>query len=196
MKFFLPILLAAPAVMGRACKVRHSHSSQPALDAPVNTQPAVQVPDNGNNDSGAIVVSTTAVPEAVVSQPAVEQPSPDEQDSPVVSDTTPKTTLVTSVAPTTPSASSVPETGSGSDSGSGSSEDLGGSAKTGSSTFYGGNLSGGNCMFTTYTLPSGIYGTAFSGAVWNNAASCGACIEVTGPSGTIKAMVRNTTYHA
>ncbi|KAJ4190926.1 hypothetical protein NW755_005141 [Fusarium falciforme] len=182
MKFLLPILIAAPAVMGRACKVRHSHSSQP-VEVPVNTQPAaIEVPDNNN---GAIVVSTTAVPEAVVSQPAVEQPSPDEQDSPVVSDTTPKTTLVTSVAPTTPSASSVPETGSG----SGASEDLGGSAKTGSSTFYGGNLAGGNCMFSTYTLPSGIYGTAFSGAVWNNAASCGACIEVTGPSGTIKAMI-------
>ncbi|RSL49256.1 hypothetical protein CEP51_015523 [Fusarium floridanum] len=189
MKFLIPILLAAPAVMGRACKVRHSHSSQPTLEAPVNTQPAtIEVPDNNN---GAIIVSTTAVPEAVVSQPAVvEQPSSDEEDSsPVVSDTTPKTTLVTSVAPTTPSASSVPETDSGSDSDSGTSEDLGGEAKTGSSTFYGGNLSGGNCMFTTYTLPSGIYGTAFSGAVWNNAASCGACIEVTGPSGTITAMI-------
>jgi hypothetical protein len=44
-------------------------------------------------------------------------------------------------------------------------------------------------MFSTYTLPSNIYGTAYSGAVWDDAAKCGACIEVTGPSGTIKAMV-------
>ncbi|KAK7424449.1 hypothetical protein QQX98_000414 [Neonectria punicea] len=60
---------------------------------------------------------------------------------------------------------------------------------TGSSTFYGGNLAGGNCGFSSYTLPSGIYGTAYSGAKWNNAAQCGACIQVTGPKGTIKAMI-------
>jgi hypothetical protein len=60
---------------------------------------------------------------------------------------------------------------------------------SGSSTFYGGNLSGGNCMFTTYTLPAGIMGTAFSGQKWDNSANCGACVEVTGPSGTVKAMV-------
>jgi hypothetical protein len=48
-------------------------------------------------------------------------------------------------------------------------------------------------MFSTYTLPSGILGTAFSGQKWDNAANCGACIEVTGPSGTIKAMVRPST---
>ncbi|RSH83336.1 uncharacterized protein EHS24_007014 [Apiotrichum porosum] len=62
---------------------------------------------------------------------------------------------------------------------------------SGTSTFYGGNLNGGACSFTTLsTLPSGIYGTAYSGAVWDNAAECGACIEVTGPTGaTIKAMV-------
>lgn len=41
MKFFLPILLAAPAVMGRACKVRHSHSS--AVEA-VHTQYPVPEP--------------------------------------------------------------------------------------------------------------------------------------------------------
>jgi hypothetical protein len=48
-------------------------------------------------------------------------------------------------------------------------------------------------MFSTYTLPSGILGTAFSGQKWDNSANCGACIEVTGPSGTIKAMVRPST---
>ncbi|KAJ4125390.1 hypothetical protein NW768_009007 [Fusarium equiseti] len=64
-----------------------------------------------------------------------------------------------------------------------------GASVSGSSTFYGGNLSGGNCMFTTYTLPAGIMGTAFSGQKWDSAANCGACIEVTGPSGTVKAMI-------
>ncbi|KAH8678219.1 RlpA-like double-psi beta-barrel-protein domain-containing protein-containing protein [Xylariales sp. PMI_506] len=58
------------------------------------------------------------------------------------------------------------------------------SAITGTSTFYGGNLNGGTCSFTTLSdLPSGIYGTAYSGEVWDNAAECGACLEVTGPSG-------------
>ncbi|KAM5345851.1 hypothetical protein ACJ41O_011712 [Fusarium nematophilum] len=186
MKFLLPVLLAAPAVMGRACKVRHS--SQP-VQAPVNTQ-----------DTAPIAISTTAtaVPQVSVSAApqigADESSTPDEVSSAVVvsEPAAPQTTLVTSVAPSAPSASSEPD--SGSDSGSGSdessgSEDLGGSSVSGSSTFYGGNLAGGNCMFSTYTLPSGIYGTAFSGQPWDNAANCGACIEITGPSGTIKAMI-------
>jgi hypothetical protein len=61
---------------------------------------------------------------------------------------------------------------------------------SGTSTFYGGNLNGGTCSFTTMkSLPAGIYGTAFSGSGWNSAASCGACLQVTGPKGTIKVMV-------
>ncbi|KAH9995147.1 RlpA-like double-psi beta-barrel-protein domain-containing protein-containing protein [Xylariaceae sp. FL0662B] len=63
-------------------------------------------------------------------------------------------------------------------------------AITGTSTFYGGNLNGGTCSFSTYSLPSGIYGTAFSGSAWNSGANCGGCLEVTGPNGnSIKAMV-------
>ncbi|KKY30387.1 putative extracellular cellulase [Diaporthe ampelina] len=38
-------------------------------------------------------------------------------------------------------------------------------------------------------LPSGLYGTAFSGSAWNNAAECGSCLEVTGPNGKINVMV-------
>lgn len=61
---------------------------------------------------------------------------------------------------------------------------------SGDSTHYGGNLSGGTCSFTTYTLPSGIFGTAFSGSAWASSAVCGACAEVTGPKGDkIKVMV-------
>jgi expansin (peptidoglycan-binding protein) len=61
---------------------------------------------------------------------------------------------------------------------------------SGKATFYGGNVSGGTCSFTGYTLPSGLFGTAYSGAAWNNAAECGACVSVKGPNGkTIKAMV-------
>ncbi|KAF4973829.1 hypothetical protein FZEAL_9208 [Fusarium zealandicum] len=61
---------------------------------------------------------------------------------------------------------------------------------TGTSTHYGGNLNGGMCSFVNYKLPSGIYGTAFSGSNWNTAGNCGSCIEVTGPTGKkIKAMI-------
>ncbi|KAJ5176739.1 uncharacterized protein N7482_002616 [Penicillium canariense] len=61
---------------------------------------------------------------------------------------------------------------------------------SGKATFYGGNIAGGSCSYSGYTLPSNLFGTAFSGAVWDDAAKCGACVAVTGPAGnTIKAMV-------
>ncbi|KAI0543395.1 carbohydrate-binding module family 63 protein [Xylaria curta] len=65
----------------------------------------------------------------------------------------------------------------------------GSTAVTGTSTFYGGNLNGGTCSFSTYTLPSGVFGTAFSGLAWNSAAQCGACIEVTANGKSITAMI-------
>ncbi|KAF3760604.1 expansin-related, partial [Cryphonectria parasitica EP155] len=62
---------------------------------------------------------------------------------------------------------------------------------SGEATFYGGNLSGGACSFTTLsTIPNSLFGTAYSGAVWDNAAECGACVNVTGPNGnSITAMI-------
>ncbi|OCK95236.1 carbohydrate-binding module family 63 protein [Cenococcum geophilum 1.58] len=63
-------------------------------------------------------------------------------------------------------------------------------SNSGQATYYGGNISGGTCSFSTYSLPSGIFGTALSDSNWDNAGNCGACIQVTGPSGnSIKAMV-------
>ncbi|KAG7431506.1 Expansin-YoaJ [Fusarium oxysporum f. sp. raphani] len=170
MKFFLPILLAAPAVMGRACKVRHSHSS--AVEAvvgqkssPVEVKTAASKPKTTK--------SKTSKPKKV-SKPKASKPKASK----------PKSTTPTTTKPSTPK-TSTPSTGSSS-----KSTPLGdGASVSGSSTFYGGNLAGGNCMFSTYTLPSGILGTAFSGQEWDNSANCGACIEVTGPSGTIKAMI-------
>nr|RBR02054.1 hypothetical protein FVER53263_11600 [Fusarium verticillioides] len=177
MKFFLPILLAAPAVMGRACKVRHSHSS--AVE-PVHTQYPVpepvisQAPTVVSQKSSPVEVKTTASKPKTTKSKTTK---PKKVSKPKASK--PKTTK-----PSTPK-TSTPSTGSGS-----KSTPIGnGASVSGSSTFYGGNLAGGNCMFSTYTLPSGILGTAFSGQKWDNAANCGACIEVTGPSGTIKAMI-------
>lgn len=178
MKFFLPILLAAPAVMGRACKVRHSHSS--AVE-PVHTQYPVpepvisQAPTVVSQKSSPVEVKTTASKPKTTKPKKVSKPKASK----------PKTSKPKTTKPSTPK-TSTPSTGSGS-----KSTPIGnGASVSGSSTFYGGNLAGGNCMFSTYTLPSGILGTAFSGQKWDNAANCGACIEVTGPSGTIKAMVR------
>lgn len=62
-------------------------------------------------------------------------------------------------------------------------------AVSGKSTFYGGNVSGGACSFSTYTLPSGLYGTAFSGQAWNNAANCGGCVKVSHGGKSVTAMV-------
>jgi hypothetical protein len=51
-------------------------------------------------------------------------------------------------------------------------------------------VAGGTCSFSGYTLPSGLFGTALSVDQWSDAANCGACVTVTGPSGnSIKAMV-------
>jgi hypothetical protein len=65
-----------------------------------------------------------------------------------------------------------------------------GHAVTGKATYYGGNLEGGNCMFSNYKLPSNIYGSAISGKNWNTAGICGTCLQVTGSLGTITVMVR------
>lgn len=68
---------------------------------------------------------------------------------------------------------------------------LGKRALSGEATYYGGNVAGGSCSFSTYTLPSNIYGTALSDSNWANSGECGACVSVTGPSGNnITAMVR------
>lgn len=66
-------------------------------------------------------------------------------------------------------------------------------AVSGQSTFYGGNVKGGTCSFSTYTLPSGLYGTAFSGSAWDNAANCGGCVEVSHGGKKITAMVRSSS---
>lgn len=55
-------------------------------------------------------------------------------------------------------------------------------------TWYGGNLNGGNCLFSGYTLPSSVLGTALSYTNYNG--NCGTCLNVKGPKGTtIKVMV-------
>ncbi|TGO21780.1 hypothetical protein BPAE_0201g00180 [Botrytis paeoniae] len=67
---------------------------------------------------------------------------------------------------------------------------LGKRALSGQATTYGGNTQGGACSFSTYTLPSNIFGTALSDSNWATASQCGRCVSVTGPSGnSITAMI-------
>ncbi|TVY38558.1 Expansin [Lachnellula occidentalis] len=67
---------------------------------------------------------------------------------------------------------------------------LGKRALSGQATTYGGNVVGGACSFSTYTLPSNIFGTALSDSNWDTSANCGACVSVTGPDGnSITAMI-------
>ncbi len=61
---------------------------------------------------------------------------------------------------------------------------------SGQATFYGGNVHGGTCSFSTYTLPSGLYGTALSDSNWDDAGNCGGCVAVTYGGKTVTAMVR------
>ena len=130
-------------------------------------------------------VATTSVSDIAIETPVVsvvETPAVNVTPTPVAEEAAVPTTLRTLTAASSAiaaEASIVPESSNSSP------------AVTGQSTFYGGNLSGGMCSFTTYTLPSGLFGTAFSGPAWNNAANCGACVRVTGPNGnSITAMVR------
>ncbi|KIY43622.1 Non-catalytic module family EXPN protein, partial [Fistulina hepatica ATCC 64428] len=61
-------------------------------------------------------------------------------------------------------------------------------SRSGIATFYGGNWDGGACLFTDY--PQGSWnGTAISSTQWFGSAACGACLEVTGSSGTVTVMV-------
>ncbi|KAK0936889.1 hypothetical protein LTR29_011568 [Friedmanniomyces endolithicus] len=60
---------------------------------------------------------------------------------------------------------------------------------SGQATFYGGNVHGGTCSFSTYTLPSGLYGTALSDSNWNDAGNCGGCVAVNYGGKTITAMI-------
>lgn len=66
---------------------------------------------------------------------------------------------------------------------------------SGEATYYGGNVQGGACSFSTYTLPSGIFGTALSDSNWSNSAECGGCVSVKGPNGnSITAMVNHDLF--
>lgn len=62
-------------------------------------------------------------------------------------------------------------------------------ALSGQATFYGGNTQGGMCSFSTYTLPSGVYGTALGDSNWDGSEACGRCVKVNYGGKSLTAMV-------
>ncbi|OLN88490.1 Expansin-YoaJ 1 [Colletotrichum chlorophyti] len=135
----------------------------------------------GPNPTGPTLspVQPTPVEQPVPSETPIETPvqAPAPAMTSASSSTPPKENAApASTSASNPVASTVPLSG--------------GSTKQGKSTFYGGNTSGGMCSFSTYSIPSGLFGTAFSGQAWDSAANCGACVKVTGPNGnSITAMI-------
>jgi hypothetical protein len=99
-------------------------------------------------------------------------------------------TTAIAVLATAASAAALPTTNNANNNQSANPSSLARRAVSGKSTFYGGNVQGGTCSFSTYKLPAGLYGTAFSGQVWNSAANCGGCVKVSHGGKSITAMVR------
>ncbi|CCO29731.1 Expansin-yoaJ AltName: Full=EXLX1 [Rhizoctonia solani AG-1 IB] len=63
-------------------------------------------------------------------------------------------------------------------------------SKSAIATTYGGNWPGGMCSFSDYPHV-GLNGVALGGEQWFGAAGCGACIKITGASGSVTAMVND-----
>ncbi|KAL3471406.1 hypothetical protein BJX99DRAFT_237579 [Aspergillus californicus] len=142
----------------------------------IETIPAELI-EESTSSTVPVAVETTPTTQVAVVQPTTTSIEPT-TTSVSTSTTTeePATTASTSTASSSTSETSASESQS--------------AVTTGKATFYGGNVSGGTCSFTDYTIPSHLSGVAFSGEAWDDAAECGACVSVTGPEGnSIKAMV-------
>ncbi|KAK6813986.1 hypothetical protein RU639_010591 [Aspergillus parasiticus] len=180
--------------------------------APVKTNTPVEPTTSSSTTETPVVAPTIATPSTtadvqpteVVAEPSTSSSSTEEPTATPIAAETPSTTVdvqptTAAAAPTTKqlkqsttstAAPAASATSSSTSSSSGSSSSSSSESNSGEATFYGGNLSGGACSFTGYTLPSNLFGTALGSPRWDNAAECGACVAVTGPNGnTIKAMI-------
>jgi expansin (peptidoglycan-binding protein) len=162
-----------------------SSSELPAFSLVGSATPAAEEVKStyavSHSSAAASVAASSYQTTSPSSYAASSSPAPQKADQPSVSASPPASSYQASPLSTSvPEASALPETTSTSPAGS----------KRGDATFYGGNVSGGMCSFTGYTVPSSIYGTALSDSNWDDAAACGQCVSVTGPSGTkVTAMV-------
>ncbi|EFX06552.1 extracellular cellulase [Grosmannia clavigera kw1407] len=211
MKAAIFALTASLAAFARAdsCSAltdEHGHARAPKtrtvyVDYTPSTS-SVQVPSTSAVSPAE--TKTAAAVSAAVTTASVSVAAPSTMKTVVLSSSTSAPVVV--VVPTTSSTSTpaaVPTTSSStsaaahaaataasSSSKSTASTDSSSVSIVGEATFYGGNVVGGACSLSAYTLPSSLFGTAYSGAVWDNAANCGRCVQVTGPSGSsIKAMI-------
>ncbi|KAF9894047.1 hypothetical protein FE257_009020 [Aspergillus nanangensis] len=127
-----------------------------------------------------VAVETVAAAHPTTTAAAAPQPTTTTvSTSQVHQPTTSSTTSTTSSSAASASSSS-----------SSSSNASSGESYSGEATYFTGDVAVGACSFSGYTLPSSVFGTALSGAQWSDAAECGACVQVTGPSGnSIKAMI-------
>ncbi len=64
----------------------------------------------------------------------------------------------------------------------------------GDATFTGNNLGGGTCSFFNYTMAPGLSGVGIGPSNWASGGKCGACLQVNGPRGRVKVMVRDYSY--
>jgi len=137
------------------------------------------------------VAATAGEIETIPTSSVAEEPESTVSEVPTqVAVVQPSTTTTTSSTSTTTTTTQASTTTASEKSAASSSTSSSSAATTGEATFYGGNVSGGTCSFTDYTLPSDLSGVAFSGEAWDDAANCGRCVSVTGPSGnSVKAMV-------
>ncbi|GAQ09310.1 expansin-YoaJ [Aspergillus lentulus] len=199
---------ASPMVGGAKARCRAGYnkavSHVPTTDeATPSMNPPVGLPAAPSQSAWPVVDSPSAAPTipTVDENTPVKKPQTDEDPDASSSSSSSSSSSTTSALPSSPAtqeqstvpaasaepATATPETINKAAAAASSSS---GTTHSGKATFYGGNVSGGTCSFTGYTLPSGLFGTAYSGAAWNNAAECGACVSVKGPNGkTIKAMI-------
>lgn len=181
-----PVATEAPVTSeAEAAPVETTVAAEPSTTtSSVQQQPTVVVVSS-EPPAAAPAPSTTEAEVPVVAVPTTTQ----------AATTQAATTQAAKPAVTTAASSSSSDSNSNSNSNAGSSSSSSsgassGATNSGKATFYGGNVSGGACSFSGYTIPSSLFGTALSQARWDDAASCGACVSVKGPDGnSVKAMI-------
>ncbi|KAJ5933492.1 hypothetical protein N7454_005821 [Penicillium verhagenii] len=164
----------------------------------IQTSSVVSVPETTSLESAfhvaAVATSTYDAPQSlstITTVAAVEDVATSTSSTVPATTASSSSSSSSSSSTTSSSTSSSTSSASTSTASSSSTVSLSSASETaGTATYYGGNLSGGTCSFSDYTLPSSLFGTALSIDQWDNAANCGACVAVKGPNGeTIKAMI-------
>jgi hypothetical protein len=189
---------SAPAVVPSqvsAVEQVESSTTSTASVAEISSTEAAQLvallPTSSAESAAAVETTSAPLIQALVEQTTTQtaaetttQAAAETTAAPVVQAITQQSTSTTEavVATTATTASAVVKAAQATSSSSG--------GNSGEATFYGGNVSGGTCSFSGYSLPSTLFGTALSLERWDSSANCGRCVSVTGPNGnSVKAMV-------